>query len=110
MRGYLMPENERNFTEFLNGLNEKELKKLLSQLKPHIKKLEKENSKKVAMEVAIKLRDRLKIGSDVHYEVKGEVFTGKVEGIFQDKIKVAIDGKSKHVKILNLVSKENTGK
>ena len=107
-----MPEQKRDFTEFLKGLNEEELNALLSQLKPYMKKMERETAKKVAEEKAIKLRDKLKIDSTAYYREKKSVHSGRVVGINEKYIKVKIEGMEgqQTVKILSLITKEEAEK
>ena len=93
----------KRFDQILEGLNIDELKILVSEAQAAIKKQEVKKSKMYRSEVALKIRDALRIGSVAYFVFEGKPVAAPVCSIAAEKIQVELDNGKRKVKSIGIL-------
>ncbi len=101
------PRKTLKFAGVLNPLSVADLKLLKNEVTAEIRVKENEIKKAIDEENALKVRDKIRIGSTVTFNEKaagGKSIKAKVIGIFADKVQVEVGGRKRSVSLIRITS------
>ncbi|RKX76560.1 MAG: hypothetical protein DRP60_07425 [Spirochaetes bacterium] len=101
------PRKNLKFSDVLNPLNVADLKLLKNEVTAEIRVKENEIKKAQDEENALKVRDKIRIGSKITFNEKasgGKSIKAQVIGIFADKVQVEVGGRKRSVSLVRVTN------
>lgn len=101
------PRKTTKFAEYLGSLNVADLKLLKTEITSEIRVREREAIKAKNEAEALKIRDKIRIGSQITFEQRGSEGTplkAEVIGIFTDKVQVEVEGRKRSIALTRVTS------
>ncbi|GEM_PF-3125278 len=101
------PRKTLKYAEILSPLSIADLRLLKDEVSTEIRVKEAEVKKAESEEAALKIRDKIRIGSKVTFNEKatgGKSIKAQVIGIFADKVQVEVGGRKRSVSLVRITN------
>ena len=99
------PKKELTFSELFKELSDADLKLLKKEVATEQKNRSEAAKNAKAEELALKVRDKIRIGSKITFSDKkadGGFIKTEVTGIFADKVQVEVNGRKRAVSLVKI--------
>ena len=99
------PRKTTKFADYLDSLDVADLKVLKTEATSEIRVRERDAIKAKNEAEALKIRDKIRIGSKITFEQRGSAggeLAAEVIGIFTDKVQVEVEGRKRSIALTRI--------